>query len=135
VYIPQPKNAAGGGGGSPLGERNTGNALNTGIAENQYYSSDEVVIDDKLGGQLDERGWTEQGVQDLAKTSPTGTSRDERGANKTSDGQKRNDPATVYGPKTGGHIVVNDRTRELAQISNRLKPWIPDSRIKWHGGN
>lgn len=39
---------------------------------------------------------------------------------------------SVYGTKTGGHIIINDVTGEVTQISDKNdKHWIPDSRIKW----
>ncbi len=85
-----------------------------------------------MKGQLSGRGWTEQEVRDLAKAEPTGKSTDNRGGRKTPDGQKRNDTATVYGLKAD-HIIVNDRTREVTQISDKLDPkWNPDNCIKWH---
>ena len=95
-----------------------------------------VKIDDKIKGQIGDRGWTEQDVQDAANGPPAGTTTDNRRPNKTADGQGRNDSATVYGTKDG-YVVVNDRTREVVQVSDR-KPgagWIPDSRINWNGGN
>jgi RHS repeat-associated protein len=96
----------------------------------------DVKIDDKIRGQLGDRGWTEGEVQDSTKGTPAGTTTDNRRPNKTPDGLGRSDPASVYGDK-GGYVVVNDRTREVVQVSDR-KPgsgWIPDSRIKWNGGN
>jgi hypothetical protein len=98
-------------------------------------ADDDVKIDGKIKGQLGNRGWTEQDVQDAANGPPAGTTTDNRSPNKTADGKGRRDSATVYGDK-GGYVVVNDRTREVVQVSDR-KPgsgWIPDSRIQWNGG-
>jgi RHS repeat-associated protein len=106
-------------------------AADTPKSEDKGTSTD-VKIDDKIAGQLGERGWTEQGVRDLTKTDPTGVSTDKRSPGKTDDGKGRNDSATVYGPKEGGHVVVNDTTKEVIQISNKNDPnWVPDSRIDW----
>ncbi|WP_217431353.1 colicin E5-related ribonuclease [Duganella vulcania] len=91
----------------------------------------DVKIDDKIRGQPGDRGWTEGEVRDLANTSPTGTTTDSRRPNKTPDGNGRNDPASVYGSPNGGHIVVNDVTGEVTQVSDKKPVWVPDSRIKW----
>lgn len=92
----------------------------------------DVKIDDKIKEQLGPRGWTEGEVKDITKTEPTGSSTDKRSPNKTADGQGRNDPASVYGSKNGGHVVVNDNTKEVVHVSDKNDPnWIPDSRIEW----
>ncbi|HDR9587679.1 TPA: hemagglutinin repeat-containing protein [Burkholderia stabilis] len=90
-----------------------------------------VVIDGKIGGQLEARGWTQQEVQAVVNEGPVGTTMDNRSAGKTPDGVPRNDSASVYGSKSG-YVVVNDRTGEVVQVSGKNDPgWIPDSRIKW----
>jgi RHS repeat-associated protein len=92
----------------------------------QQQSGDDgdVVIDDKIKGQLGDRGWTEQEVRDAANGPPAGTSTGNRGG--------RNEPATVYG-SPDGYVVVNDATREVVQVSDRNpgSGWIPDNRINW----
>lgn len=95
----------------------------------------DVKIDDKIRDQLEGRGWTEQDIQDVTKKPPAGSTTDNRRPNKTPDGQGRNDPASVYGDKDG-YVVVNDRTREVVQVSDRTpgSGWKPDSRINWSGG-
>ncbi|WP_036254108.1 colicin E5-related ribonuclease [Methylobacter sp. BBA5.1] len=91
----------------------------------------EPIFDDKIKDQLGERGWTEQDVKDLVNDEAAGTSADKRSPKKTPDGQGRNDTATVYGTKDG-YVVVNDRTGEVVQVSDRNDPtWIPDGRINW----
>jgi filamentous hemagglutinin len=41
-------------------------------------------------------------------------------------------PATVYGSKERGYVVVNDLTGHVVQISDKTDPgWVPDSRILW----
>ncbi|MGF6731034.1 filamentous hemagglutinin family protein [Paraburkholderia youngii] len=90
-----------------------------------------VIIDGKIGGQLEARGWTPQEVQAVVNEGPVGTTMDNRSAGKTPDGLSRNDPASVYGSKSG-YVVVNDRTGEVVQASGKNDPgWIPDSRINW----
>ena len=89
-----------------------------------------VVIGDKISGQLDERDWTEDEIDDLvANTDPIGSSTDNT---KDSEGNRKNDPASVYGSKNGDYVVVNDRTREVVQVSDKKDPdWSPDRRINW----
>lgn len=92
----------------------------------------DVKIDGKVKDQLGPRGWTEGEVKDITKTEPTGKSVDQRSSGKTEDGKGRNDPATVYGTKSGGHVVVNDNTGEVTHVSDKNNPnWVPDSRIEW----
>jgi len=90
-----------------------------------------ITIDSKIAGQLRARGWTKQEVQTAIDEGPVGTTTDSRSAAKTPDGVPRNDPASVYGSKSG-YVVVNDRTGEVVQVSGKNDPgWIPDSRINW----
>ncbi|WP_071759756.1 colicin E5-related ribonuclease [Burkholderia ubonensis] len=85
----------------------------------------------RFGDQLEARGWTPQEVQAVVNEGPVGPTTDNRSAGKTPDGLSRNDPASVYGSKSG-YFVVNDRTGEVVQVSGKSDPgWIPDSRIKW----
>nr|WP_246641803.1 colicin E5-related ribonuclease [Paraburkholderia edwinii] len=89
------------------------------------------VIDKKIADQLGERGWTESDIQAAIKNGPTGTSVDNRSAGKSPDGVARSDPATVYG-SPNGYVVVNDRTGEVVQVSDKTDPdWVADGRIKW----
>jgi RHS repeat-associated protein len=99
----------------------------------QHNGGSDVTIDSELGRKLGERGWTDKDVRDVAKGEPSGKSTDNRGPDKTADGKKRDDPASVYGSQDG-YVVVNDRTREVVQVSNRNPDsgWVPDSRIKWN---
>ncbi|WSH31082.1 colicin E5-related ribonuclease (plasmid) [Rhizobium beringeri] len=90
-----------------------------------------IVIDSKIGNQLQARGWTEQELMFVIGRGSVGSTTDNRSAAKTPDGLPRNDMASVYGSKSG-YVVVNDRTGEVVQVSGKNDPgWIPDSRIKW----
>ncbi|WGY71816.1 hemagglutinin repeat-containing protein [Burkholderia cepacia] len=89
------------------------------------------VIDSKISDQLVDRGWTESEIQAVVKNGATGTSIDKRSAKKSPDGVARDDPATVYGAPNG-YIVVNDRTGEVVQVSDKNDPsWTVDGRVKW----
>jgi len=91
-----------------------------------------VKIDEKIRDQLKKRGWTEEEIENLTGSNePTGVTTDNRGPAKTEDGEGRNDTASVYG-KPSEYVVVNDRTKEVVQVSNKTDPgWIDDSRIEW----
>ena len=89
------------------------------------------LIDPKIRGQMKDRGWTDQDIEDLVAKGPTGTSMDNRSGAKTSDGVKRNDTATVYG-SPGNYVVINDRTNEVVQVSDKIdQEWTDDGRINW----
>lgn len=92
----------------------------------------ELKFDEKIKGQMSGRGWTEQDVKDTVAKGPKGKSFDKRSPKKTPpDHLGRNDTATVYG-KQGEYVVVNDRTGEVVQVSDRKDPeWADDSRIQW----
>lgn len=94
-------------------------------------ANNDLNADDKIRSQLGDRGWTEQDVKDAINGEATGTSIDKRRPNKTADGLGRDDTASVYGTPDG-YVVVNDRTGEVVQVSDKTDPaWIPDSRINW----
>jgi filamentous hemagglutinin len=81
-------------------------------------------IDDKIAAQLAARGWTEEEVRHAIAAPPIGTSTDHTGGNA--------EPATVYGARDSGYVVVNDRTRRVIQISDKTDPgWMADNRIDW----
>jgi filamentous hemagglutinin len=83
-----------------------------------------VHIDYKIAAQLAARGWTAQQIREAVGTPPIGTSTDHTGG--------KTEPATVYGSKERGYVVVNDLTGHVVQISDKTDPgWVPDSRILW----
>lgn len=89
------------------------------------------TIDPKIESQMSTRGWSNKDIADVMKKGPVGYTIDKRRASKTPDNLPRNDTATVYGSKNG-YVVVNDRTKEVVQISDKTdKNWISDSRIQW----
>lgn len=90
-----------------------------------------VTADKKIGQQLSARGWTLKDVQTIINEGVVGESLDKRSANKTPDRQPRDDSASVYGSRNG-YIIVNNRTGEVVQVSDRNDPdWVVDGRIKW----
>ncbi|NWE25881.1 hypothetical protein HX877_09740 [Pseudomonas gingeri] len=78
------------------------------------------------------RGWTEQEIKDVVSKGEAGKTVDKRRATKTIDGLSRDDTATVYGVPPNNYVVVNDRTGEVTQISDKNdSSWVVDSRISW----
>ncbi|WP_288144275.1 colicin E5-related ribonuclease, partial [Escherichia coli] len=95
-----------------------------------------LKIDQKIRGQMPERDG-HRGMRCIGcRKGATGTSFDKRSPKKTPpDYLGRNDPATVYG-SPGKYVVVNDRTGEVTQISDKTDPgWVDDSRIQWGNKN
>ena len=83
-----------------------------------------IHIDRKIAAQLAARGWTEHELRATVDRGAVGRSIDHTSG--------RSDPASVYGSKQRGYVVVNDRTGRDVQISDRTDPgWLPDSRIEW----
>lgn len=102
------------------------------VTPNDGKTEGEITLDPKIKEQIEVRGWSEGEIRELSKGDPTGTSSDKRSASKTPDRTARDDTASVYGTKDG-YVVVNDRTKEVVQISDRNDPtWVPDSRIEWN---
>ena len=89
------------------------------------------TLDGKITDQLGRRGWSVEDIKIILERGPVGKTVDSRGPSKTPDGLGRNDSASVFGSRNG-YIVINDRTGEVVQVSDKLDPdWIPDGRIKW----
>ncbi|MCV9880645.1 colicin E5-related ribonuclease, partial [Brenneria izbisi] len=80
------------------------------VKEKNKAKPPELKFDDKIKGQMGDRGWTEKDVRDTVNKGPKGPSVDQRRPNKTPpDYLGRNDSAMVYG-ELGKYVVVNDRT-------------------------
>ncbi|EIP7100887.1 S-type pyocin domain-containing protein [Escherichia coli] len=116
-------------------KRDAEGKLNDELEKNKGKIPD-LKIDQKVRDQMPERGWTEDDIKNTVSNGATGTSFDKRSPKKTPpDYLGRNDPATVYG-SPGKYVVVNDRTGEVTQISDKTDPgWVDDSRIQWGNKN
>ncbi len=74
----------------------------------------------KIANQSRNRGWTDGLIGDtVANFHVT-----RRAVNKATGGS-----ATAYFRKDGSYIVLDDTTRDVIQVSDRLRRWIPDSTI------
>ncbi|MBI4359966.1 MAG: hypothetical protein HY564_02650 [Candidatus Jacksonbacteria bacterium] len=85
--------------------------------KNQNNSRIELQYSDKIKGQMSKRGWDQATLEDVVQNpSKTGTAID-----RTAGGE----PATAYFDKSGNYVVVNNRTNNIVQISNR-------NTVNWH---
>jgi len=76
----------------------------------------------KTPAKVTQRGWSNAKINTAFKKGPVGTSNNGTATVFTSTGKK----------STNKHIVVDNRTREILQISDRLDPrWLVDPRIVW----
>ncbi|MCL2286761.1 MAG: hypothetical protein FWC32_10425, partial [Firmicutes bacterium] len=74
----------------------------------------------KLADQMARRGWNESSVINTIRNPHT---------TREAFNRATNNPATAFFNKDGSHVIVDNITREVIQISNRLGEWIPDSSI------
>lgn len=132
---------------SPLGNsvlsdddssRNTGDDKKEALNDSSNLNHDEeppedpkdrdkdVVFSERIADQMEQRGWNSDDVRDVVSAGRTVASADKRGPGKTPDGVQRDDSATVFGDQRG-YVFVNDRTREVVQVSDRNdKSWATD---------
>ena len=76
---------------------------------------------DKLERQLSVRGWTYDDVSNTVNNAFT---------TRKSINRATGNPATVYYNKDGSHVIIDDNTNEVVQVSNKFDPnWIPDPNI------
>ena len=91
--------------------------------------SSQVVVKfgEKIEGQLERRGWTKDDVIDTVRTGAQRAARDERNVGNLG---RRDEPATRYTRPDGQHVVINNQTGDVVQVSDMKKTdFIP------HGGN
>ncbi|MEM9624726.1 MAG: colicin E5-related ribonuclease [Pseudomonadota bacterium] len=92
-------------------------------ADDDAKVSDDITIGDKIGRQSGQRGWNEESIKDVVDNPHT-----TRPATNKANG---ND-ATAYYDEDGSHVVVDDVTGAVVQVSDRNNPtgWVPDSSIE-----
>lgn len=76
---------------------------------------------ERLLRQLEKRGWTKEMIEQTVDNPYT--------TRKSINLGNKGTPATVYYLKDRAHVIVDDMTKEVVQISDRLGTWFPDSRI------
>jgi RHS repeat-associated protein len=76
----------------------------------------------KIAKQLAKRGWTDDLIQKVINKAHT---------TRKATNRATGNPATAYFTKDGAYVVVDDVTKEIVQVSNRIdiKNWIPDGTI------
>ncbi len=76
---------------------------------------------DKLNRQMNNRGWTKDSVTDTVDDAFT----TRKAANRATGNS-----ATVYYNKDGSHVIVDDITNEIVQVSDKFDVnWKPDDSI------
>ncbi len=83
--------------------------------------SDNIYLSDKILKQMRTRGWTEEIITNtIEKTVHTSSALNKANGN----------PATAYFNQDGSYVVVDNITKQVIQISDKLDPlWIPDNTI------
>lgn len=75
----------------------------------------------KLNRQMEQRGWSEKTVKDIADKPHT---------TRKSINRANGNEATVFYDKDGSYMIVDDVTKEVVQISDKFnKDWAPDREI------
>ena len=75
----------------------------------------------RLANQMSQRGWTEDTVRSTVNNPHTTRSATNRATGNS---------ATAFFNRDGSHVIVDNTTREIVQVSNRFDlNWIPDSSI------
>jgi hypothetical protein len=93
----------------------------SGLSGRGVVNNSTVGVSKKISGQMGERGWTSD-LLDSTRNKPFTT----RDALNKSNGNK----ATAYFNKDGSHMVIDNGTNNIIQISNRNDPnWRPDATI------
>ena len=74
----------------------------------------------KIASQMTTRGWSHASIKE-AVNNPFTT--------RVSKNMATGNPATAYYLKDGSYVILDDYTREIIQLSNRLDDFIPDKNI------
>ena len=92
-----------------------------GNSNNVKFGSD-VKSSQKLTNQMSNRGWTEASVKNTIDAPYT---------TRSSTNLATGNSATVYYNQNGAHVIVDNMTKEIVQVSDALNigKWIPDPNI------
>lgn len=92
------------------------------VVSSQLGDEVSTNIGDKIGRQMEKRGWTTGDIDGVIE-SPYTT----RSATNKANGNR----ATAFFNKNGSYVVRDDKTGDVIQISNKNDPhWVPDQTIK-----
>ncbi len=80
----------------------------------------ELNIPKKIRDQMIKRGWTNELIEKTKKQPFT---------KREALNKANNNKATAYFNKDGSHIVVDDITKSIIQVSDRTRSWAPDRTI------
>ena len=74
----------------------------------------------KINKQINKRGWTDELIK---------STRDKPFTTRTASNKATGNKATAYFNKDGSYIVIDDVTKDIIQVSDRTRSWVPDPTI------
>lgn len=75
----------------------------------------------KVNNQMKKRGWSEESVKSVVDHPHT---------TRKSGNKSTGNDATVFYDKDGSYVIIDDKTKEIVQISDKFdKNWVPDAGI------
>ncbi|EAG9432584.1 transposase [Listeria monocytogenes] len=75
----------------------------------------------KVNNQMKKRGWSEESVKSVVDYPHT---------TRKSGNKATGNDATVFYDKDGSYVIIDDKTKEIVQISDKFdKNWVPDAGI------
>ncbi|EAG2314318.1 transposase [Listeria monocytogenes] len=75
----------------------------------------------KVNNQMKKRGWSEESVKSVVDHPHT---------TRKSGNKATGNDATVFYDKDGSYVIIDDKTKEIVQISDKFdKNWVPDAGI------
>ncbi|HAB0010458.1 TPA_asm: hypothetical protein GIN74_13820 [Listeria monocytogenes] len=96
-------------------------------AREGYIKSDNIKFGSsvkstkKVNNQMKKRGWSEESVKSVVDHPHT---------TRKSVNKATGNDATVFYDKDGSYVIIDDKTKEIVQISDKFdKNWVPDAGI------
>ena len=93
-----------------------------GINANNLRFGSNTKSTQRLENQMASRGWTRDSVRNTVDSPYT---------TRNTTNLATGNPATVFYKRNGAHVIVDNITLEIVQVSDALNPagWIPDPNI------
>lgn len=102
-------------------EKSTEKASGGNIKSDDIKFGSSVKSTKKVNNQMKKRGWSEESVKDVV---------DHPHSTRKSVNKATGNGATVFYDKDGSYVIIDDKTKEIVQISDKFdKNWVPDAGI------
>ncbi|OLQ22440.1 hypothetical protein AJQ09_11525 [Listeria seeligeri] len=102
-------------------EKSTEKASGGNIKSDDIKFGSSVKSTKKVNNQMKKRGWSEESVKDVV---------DYPHSTRKSVNKATGNGATVFYDKDGSYVIIDDKTKEIVQISDKFdKNWVPDAGI------